>query len=85
MRAREFYGSPPPTPPVSTLEPVAGARAIAALLRLTERQVYRLVEAKRAGRDRDPIPINEVPAIGLCGDKETLLRWWARKLGVTAL
>jgi hypothetical protein len=52
----DYYGPLPSRSPPTQIEPVTGARAIGALLQLTQRQVYRLVEAKKAGRDEDPIP-----------------------------
>jgi hypothetical protein len=73
---------PGATVSADSIEPVRGARAIARLLGLKEQQVYRLVEA--AGKMADPIPAKKVPLIGLCGDRQTLLRWWARQVGATA-
>lgn len=64
-----------------TVEPVRGARAIAELLGLKEKQVYRLVEG--AAEMADPIPAKKVPLIGICGDRQTLLRWWARQVGAS--
>ncbi len=87
-RRKGYYGSPPPKaptgePPVPKVERVTGARAIGELLDgMPEKQVYRLIEACREGPD--PIPVRKVPTIGLCADKATLLRWWARQLGASA-
>jgi len=67
--------------PPPAIEPVRGARAIAELLGLKEQQVYRLVEA--AGKMTHPIPAKKVPLIGLCGDRQSLLRWWAHQVGAT--
>jgi hypothetical protein len=89
IRRKGLYGAPPLAPPAGEpsapppVEPLRGARAVGEDLHIPVKQVYRLLEAKRAGRDADPIPVNDVPVLGLCADKATLLRWWARKLGAT--
>lgn len=84
QRRKNYYGSPPlavppleaPPPPVDR---VTGGKAIGEVLGLRSKQVYRLIEATMNGPD--PIAVRHVPTLGLCADKVTLLRWWARRLG----
>ena len=84
-RRREYYGDRPPSAPAAgsprKITRVTGARAIAALLPINEKQVYGLIYKTKRGPD--PIPVSHIPKVGLSGDQETLLRWWARQLGVT--
>jgi hypothetical protein len=81
-RRKNYYGSPPRTlAPLQApqVDRVAGGKAIGAVLGLKDKQVYRLIEATM--NSPDPIPVKHVPTLGLCADKATLLRWWARRLG----
>jgi len=86
-RHREYYG-PAHEPRVVPAEskrpkPVIGAEAIAALLEIKTKQVYRLVEGDpRRPRPPEAIPpIERRPGFGLVADRETLLLWWAQFLG----
>jgi hypothetical protein len=78
-RIRGYYGGPTRVaPPDAPIEPIQGARAIAQLLRLNERQVSRLI---RAHADRpDKPPIGNVPGLGLIADRHALLAWWSARL-----
>lgn len=89
-RSGNFYlsavPSPAPPPPPDTpapeeadVQPILGAEAIAGVLGIQPKQVYRMLEkASKAGAPAPPI--RKVPGLGLSADKATLLRWWRHTL-----
>jgi hypothetical protein len=68
----------PVAPPVT----VKGAAAIAEVLGVAPKDVYRLYEAHQ-GSDDGP-PIRKVPGIGLSGDLTALRAWRAKIWGTAA-
>ena len=66
---------------LATPQPVIGAAAIAEVLKISRRQVYRFFE----GDPRRPhlkvnIPIRRRPGLGLVADRHQLEAWWAEFL-----
>jgi hypothetical protein len=70
------------------LQPIIGARAIAAELQITKQQLKSMLYPKRRGKTTDadqnddlpPAPIRKVRGLGLAADRRTLQAWWRQVL-----
>jgi hypothetical protein len=73
---------PAPAAIADELQPIVGREAIAATLKISLKQLDRLIYAddRRPTSAHEQPPIRKIRGLGLVADRAALLGWWTRML-----